>query len=84
MLKSLDSFKNSYPRCGPKSEMLKLEKNRISIIHKRIRNKPNRYKPINFLKKKTNLQKYVLEVLDSVFCLIGFFGTYFFLTYLIK
>ena len=51
--------KDSYPRCGPKSEMLKLLKSKNSKVHKRIRNKPNRYKPINFLKKKTNLQKYL-------------------------
>ena len=93
LLKSI----HSYPRCGPKSEMLKLEKNRISIIHKRIRNKPNRYKPINFLKKPINfLKKPIdflkkkriiprnrLEVLDSIGFFVGYFGTYYYLlTYL--
>ena len=65
LLKSI----HSYPRCGPKSEISKLKKKRNSLVHKRTRNKPNRYNPINFLKKKTNLQKYVL---------------YLFIAYLIK
>ena len=51
MPKLLKSLTNSCPRCGPKSEMLKLEILKFYTKQKRIRLKPNRYKPINYLIK---------------------------------
>jgi hypothetical protein len=51
MPKLLKSLKNSNPRCGPKSEMLKLAKHRFFTLKKRLRNKPKWYTPINFKSK---------------------------------
>ena len=51
MSKLLKSLKNSKPRFVPKSEMLKLAKDRFLTFKKLIRKKPNWYIPINFKSK---------------------------------
>lgn len=51
MPKLLKSLQNSKPRCGPKSEMLKIAKYRFLTFKKRIKKEPNWYIPINFKSK---------------------------------
>ena len=51
MTKLLNQLKNSYPRCGPKSEMIKINKFRLKYMCKRKRIKPSRYIPLDFRKK---------------------------------